>query len=78
MGFELLRIWSSRPVTVVMVTHSIPEAVLLADRVLVLSRRPGSVRLDLPIPLERPRALAMAHTQEFGRLAVQIREAIGG
>ncbi len=76
MAFELMRIWSSRVVTVVMVTHSIPEAVLLADRVLVLSRRPGSVRLDLPIPLERPRALQMAHTREFGELAVAIRQAI--
>jgi NitT/TauT family transport system ATP-binding protein len=77
MGFELMRIWSNRPVTVVMVTHSIPEAVLLADRVLVLSRRPGSVRLDLHIPLERPRTLSMAHTPEFGRLSLQIRQAIG-
>jgi NitT/TauT family transport system ATP-binding protein len=77
MAFELMRIWSSRVVTVIMVTHSIPEAVLLADRVLVLSHRPGSVRLDLPIPLERPRALQMAHTREFGEIAVAIREAIG-
>jgi NitT/TauT family transport system ATP-binding protein len=51
--------------------------VLLADRVLVLSHRPGSVRLDLPIPLERPRTLSMTHTPEFGRLSLKIRQAIG-
>jgi NitT/TauT family transport system ATP-binding protein len=77
MAFELMRIWSSRPVTVVMVTHSISEAVLLADRVLVLSHRPGSVRLDLPIPLERPRSLPMTHTPEFGALSLKVRQAIG-
>ncbi len=77
MAFELVRIWRARTVTVVMVTHSIPEAVLLADRVLVLSPRPGTVRLDLPISLGRPRKLEMTHTPEFGRLAVHIRAAIG-
>jgi len=60
-----------------MVTHSIPEAVLLADRVLVLSPRPGTIALDLPIPLPRPRKLEMTHTPEFGALALQIRSAIG-
>jgi len=77
MAFELLRIWRARTVTIVMVTHSIPEAVLLADQVFVLSPRPGRVRLELPISLERPRSLEMAHTPEFGRLAEQIRAAIG-
>lgn len=77
MAFELLRIWSSKTVSVVMVTHSIQEAVLLADRVLVLSPRPGRLALDLPCRLERPRRLEMAHTPEFGELAEQIRAAIG-
>jgi NitT/TauT family transport system ATP-binding protein len=76
MAFELLRIWRAQTVSVVMVTHSIQEAVLLADRVLVLSPRPGTVRLDLEIPLERPRRLEMAHTPEFGRIAEQIRGSI--
>lgn len=76
MGTELMRIWEARTVTVVMVTHSITEAVLLADRVLVLSPRPGRLRLDLPIRLPRPRTLEMTYTEAFGRLAAQVRRAI--
>ncbi len=76
MGAELLRIWAARTTTVVMVTHSIQEAVLLADRVLALSPRPGRIRLDLPIGLGRPRDPAMTYTQEFGDLAVRLRQAI--
>lgn len=77
MAAELMQIWSARAVTVVMVTHSIAEAVLLADRVIVLSPRPGWVCLDLPIPLPRPRRLEMTYTAPFGALAARIREAIG-
>ncbi len=77
MASELLRIWLAQTVTVVMVTHSIPEALLLADRVVVLSERPGTVRLDLPVPLDRPRALQLTHTRRFGELARKVREAIG-
>jgi NitT/TauT family transport system ATP-binding protein len=73
---ELMRIWEARQVTVVLVTHSIPEAVMLADRVLVLSARPGRVVLDLPIHLTRPRELSVADTEEFGELARQVRLAI--
>ena len=76
MAFELLKIWEGQMVTVLMVTHSIQEAVLLADRVLALSHRPGHVRLDLDIPLARPRSLEMMHTPEFGRLVEQLRSAI--
>lgn len=76
MAGELLRIWSARPVTVVMVTHSIAEAVLLADRVVVLSPAPAEVRLELPIRLPRPRSMDLAHTSAFGELAGRIRAAL--
>ena len=76
MGQELLRIWEARKKTVVMVTHSIPEALLLADRVLVLSSRPGRVRLDRSVPLPRPRTLDMTYSESFGALAAEIRAAI--
>ncbi len=77
MGAELLRIWEARKKTVVMVTHSIPEAVLLADRVLVLSHRPGQIRLALAVPLPRPRRLDMEYSAAFGALAGEVRGAIG-
>lgn len=76
MGTELLNIWQAKRKTVVMVTHSIPEAVYLSDRVLVLSQRPGRVRLDLPIPLPRPREDAVRYTPEFSDLSRRLREAI--
>jgi NitT/TauT family transport system ATP-binding protein len=76
MATELMRIWEARHVTVVLVTHSISEAVLLSDRVLVLSARPGRLALDLPIAMPRPRSLAVTHTPEFGDLARRIRDAI--
>jgi NitT/TauT family transport system ATP-binding protein len=77
MGAELLRIWEARTKTVVMVTHSIPEALLLADRVLVLSPRPGQVRLALDVRLPRPRRMEMEYSPEFGALARRVRSAIG-
>jgi NitT/TauT family transport system ATP-binding protein len=76
MGAELLRIWDARKKTIVLVTHSIPEAVLLADRVLVLSPRPGHLRLLLDIALPRPRQVAMQYSPAFGELAGEIRAAI--
>jgi NitT/TauT family transport system ATP-binding protein len=77
MGSELLRIWQKRQKTVVMVTHSIAEALFLADRVLVLSPRPGRLRLDFPVSLPRPREEEMRYTPAFGELARQLRGAIG-
>ena len=76
MGSELMRIWRAQMVTVVMVTHSISEAVLLSDRIIVLSPRPGTVRLDLQNQLPRPRTLSMTHTEAFGDLAYKVRDAI--
>jgi NitT/TauT family transport system ATP-binding protein len=77
MGGELLRIWQARRKTVIMVTHSISEALFLADRVLVLSQRPGRLILDLEVTLPRPRQEYMRYTPAFGELARQIRAAIG-
>jgi NitT/TauT family transport system ATP-binding protein len=76
MGDELLRIWQAHRKTVVMVTHSISEALFLADRVLVLSQRPGRLCLDLTVDLPRPRRDRMRYSPEFGALARQVRAAI--
>lgn len=77
MGEELLRIWQVRCKTVVMVTHSIPEALYLADRVLVLSQRPGHLRLDLSVDFPRPRQQDILYTPAFGEFARRLRNAIG-
>jgi NitT/TauT family transport system ATP-binding protein len=76
MGTELLRIWQARQKTVIMVTHSISEALFLADRVLVLSQRPGSIKLDLNVDLPRPRVEEMRYTSDFGEMAKRLKEAI--
>jgi NitT/TauT family transport system ATP-binding protein len=76
MGEELSRIWQKRRKTVVMVTHSITESLFLADRVLVLSPRPGTVKLDLKVDLPRPRTEAVRFTAHFGRLAKKLRAAL--
>ena len=77
MRLELLRIWSTRRKTIVMVTHNISEALFLADRVLVLSARPGRIRLDVDVDLPRPRQEGVQYTAAFGELAEQVRAAIG-
>lgn len=76
MGAELLRIWEAEHKTVVMVTHSISESLFLSDRVLVLSQRPGQVRLDLPVSLPRPRTQDLMYTPKFGKLVQEVRAAI--
>jgi len=67
MRFELLRVWRSAAAgcTVVFVTHSIAEAILLSDRVVVMSPQPGRVAASLDIDLPRPRDAAIEETQEF-------------
>jgi NitT/TauT family transport system ATP-binding protein len=77
MWMELSRIWQARQKTVVMVTHSIGESLFLADRVLVLSQRPGRIKLDLTVDLPRPRKDEMRYTAHFGKLARKLKEAIG-
>lgn len=61
----LLRIWDEADKTVVFVTHDVDEAVLLADRILVLTARPGSVKAEIPVNLPRPRAYDVAMRPEF-------------
>lgn len=73
MSFELLRIWTERPKTVIFITHSIPEAVLLADRIVVMTPRPGTVREILTVPLPRPRSLETLSDPRFNELANHIR-----
>jgi NitT/TauT family transport system ATP-binding protein len=76
MGTELIRIWQARRKTVIMVTHSISESLFLADRVLVLSPRPGRLRLDLTVNLPRPREEDIRYTPAFSALARRVRSAI--
>lgn len=77
MGSELLHLWQVRQKTVIMVTHSISEALLLSDRVLVLTPRPGRLALDFRVPLPRPRNDEMRYTAAFGKLSRKLKAAIG-
>jgi len=77
MWMELSRIWHMRQKTVIMVTHSINESLFLADRVLVLTQRPGKIKMDVEVDLPRPRNDDMRYTPRFGKLARKLREAIG-
>lgn len=76
LGEELLRIWSKTKATALFITHSIEEAALLSDRVLVMSARPGSIRKVVTIDLERPRDSSVVSTPEFGRITGEIWEVL--
>ena len=73
MNLELLRIWRESGKTVVLVTHSIPEAVFLSDRVVVMSPRPGRIVELVDIELERPRRLEMMQSDAAGAYVQRIR-----
>jgi NitT/TauT family transport system ATP-binding protein len=73
----LLRIWQSERKTVVMVTHSISEALLLADRVIMLTPRPGRILLDVKVDLPRPRQENVRYSPKFIELSKALRSAIG-
>ncbi|GGF71562.1 ABC transporter ATP-binding protein [Alteromonas lipolytica] len=72
-GFDLLDLWQQQPKTVVFITHSISEAVLLADRVVVMSARPSSVVEDIVIDLPRPRSQQTLQHPDFAALTARVR-----
>ena len=76
MNLELLRIWQESRKSVVFITHSIPEAVFVSDRVAIMSPRPGHIQEVVPIPLPRPRTMETMETSEFTRLVAHIRRAL--
>jgi NitT/TauT family transport system ATP-binding protein len=80
MNMELQRIWLERRKTVVFITHSIPEAVFLGDRVLVMSPRPGRILEDIRVDLPHPRPLDVMNTPAFGEhvRAIRRRLAVAG
>ncbi len=77
LNLELLRIWKMTGRTILFVTHNIPEAVLLSDRVVVMTPRPGKVSAVVPVPLPRPRSLALLGDPAFGAIASRIRGLLG-
>jgi len=76
LNWELLRIWRQRRKTVLMVTHSIQEAVYLSDRVLMMSSRPGRIVHEVLIDLERPRAPDIVYAPRFAEIARTLRQSL--
>lgn len=76
LGFELLRIWEETKKTMIFVTHSLTEAVLLSRRVIVLSKGPGRIVDDISIDLPYPRDYETMATEKFGRLRDRLRRLI--
>lgn len=77
LGRELLDVWTRTRVTIVFVTHSVPEAVRLSDRVVVMSPRPGHIQRIVPIDLPRPRTAATRDLPRYWELLREVRAALG-
>jgi NitT/TauT family transport system ATP-binding protein len=77
MGFELQKIWSVSRNTVLFVTHSITEAVLLSDTIIVMTPRPGRVRDTVRVDLPRPRGVDVLQDRRFLELCARVRNGIG-
>ena len=73
LNLQLLDVWSQARSTVLFVTHSIQEAIFLADRVVVMSPRPGRVAREATVPFPRPRQLELRYEPEFAALAGELR-----
>ena len=72
---DIQRLWMETRKTALHITHSIPEAVLLADRVVVMSQRPGQVRKVVEVDIPRPRSLGYnAHLEEVARTSAHLHE----
>jgi NitT/TauT family transport system ATP-binding protein len=77
LNIELQRIWLETHKTIIFITHSISEAVLLGDKVVVMAARPGRIVDILDVDIPRPRDLSCRETAEFGRYTARIREHLG-
>jgi NitT/TauT family transport system ATP-binding protein len=78
MSFELQRIWMQNPKTVVFITHSIPEAIMLSDRVVVMTPRPGTISEIIDVGLPRPRTVDTASDPQYHELTTRIRKTVLG